>query len=141
MSIQDIKETFEFLTEWEDKYRFIIDLGKKLPAYPESERTAANKVEGCQSQVWIITKLEEGNPPIMNFIADSDAHIVKGLIAIVLEIYSGKTAEEILETDALSTMAELGLDTHLSPTRKNGLSAMVQRIRSDAAAQLEKQSS
>lgn len=135
-SIDRIVEDFEFLDEWEDRYRYIIDLGRDLPPFPESARNAANKVQGCVSQVWLETDKGEGVDPVMRYVGDSDAHIVRGLVAIMLALYSGKPASVVAATDAETTMRRLGLDEHLTPQRANGLRAMVKRIRLDAAKAL-----
>ena len=130
--IDDILETFDLLDDWEDRYRFVIDLGRKLPPFPEAARTEANRVRGCTSKVWFISETH-GQPPVITFQGDSDAHIVKGLIAILFSLYSGKSPQEILAIDAKATLGKLGLEGHLSPMRTNGLYAMVERIRAIAA--------
>ena len=135
--IERIFEDFEFLDEWEDRYRYVIDLGRDLPPFPESARTPQNKVQGCVSQVWLTTARGDGEDPVIEFAGDSDAHIVRGLVAIMLALYSGKRASEIATTDAEALLARLGLDEHLTPQRSNGLRAMVTRIRRDAQAALE----
>jgi cysteine desulfuration protein SufE len=136
MSFDDILADFEVLDDWEDRYRYVIELGRGLEALPESERTPANKVQGCVSQVWLATTVQNGGAPRLHFIGDSDAHIVRGLIAILFAIYSGKSAGEILRLDANAMLAKLKLKEHLTPQRSNGLMAMVKRIRSDAEASL-----
>ncbi|ODR99655.1 cysteine desufuration protein SufE [Methyloceanibacter superfactus] len=133
-SFEEILADFELLDDWEDRYRYVIELGRKLEPLPEEERNAANKVQGCVSQVWLSTKVERNGVPRLTFIGDSDAHIVRGLVAILFAIYSGKTADEILTVDARQTLGELHLNEHLTPQRSNGLMAMVNRIRSDADA-------
>jgi cysteine desulfuration protein SufE len=133
-SFEEILADFELLDDWEDRYRYVIELGRKLEPLPEEERNAANKVQGCVSQVWLSTKVERNGVPRLTFIGDSDAHIVRGLVAILFAIYSGKTADEILKVDARQTLGELHLNEHLTPQRSNGLMAMVNRIRSDADA-------
>jgi cysteine desulfuration protein SufE len=118
----------------------VIELGKKLEPLPESARTAQNKVQGCVSQVWLETKVEpqaSDRPPILTFTGDSDAHIVRGLIAILLALYSGKQADEILDTDAQKIFLDLGLKDHLTPQRSNGFVSMVERIRKDASKAME----
>ena len=125
MNIEEVKETFEFMDEWEDRYRFIIDLGRSLPDFKEKHKTEENRVHGCTSKVWLIYN-KEGDKVI--FKGDSDAHIVRGLVAIILMIFSNKTPQEILATDAKSILKELGLSQHLSPMRTNGLFSMVERI-------------
>ncbi len=137
MSIEKIKEDFSYLEEWEDRYRYVIDLGKELPQIPDEHRCNENKVQGCVSQVWLITSISSDPIPILTFVGDSDAHIVRGLIAILRRLYSGKSAQEILDIDARSIFHELGLDEHLSPQRSNGLFSMIERIRKDATKALE----
>jgi cysteine desulfuration protein SufE len=133
-SFEEILADFELLDDWEDRYRYVIELGRKLEPLPEEEHNAANKVQGCVSQVWLSTTVEPNGAPRLTFIGDSDAHIVRGLVAILLAIYSGKTADEILSIDARQTLGELHLNEHLTPQRSNGLMAMVKRIRRDAEA-------
>ena len=128
-TIDDIRENFRFLGDWEDRYGYIIDLGNELPPYPEAFRDEAHKVRGCASQVWLHTR-KEGEKLV--FDADSDAHIVRGLIVILLSLYSGKTAREILSSDAQSVLNELKLSDHLTSQRANGLAAMVKRIQDEA---------
>lgn len=136
-NFDEILADFEFLDDWEDRYRYVIELGRRLQPLPEEERSAANKVQGCVSQVWLSTRVDpSGTSPRLNFIGDSDAHIVRGLIAILFALYSGKTAEEILGIDARHTLGLLHLNEHLTPQRSNGLMAMVKRIRSDAQTAL-----
>ncbi|WP_420332764.1 SufE family protein [Roseibium sp.] len=132
--IAEILETFDFLDDWEDRYKYLIDLGKELPELSESERTDANKVRGCVSQVWLITKVSSGQSgePVLTFRGDSDALIVQGLVAIVTSLFSNKSAQQILDTDVEGIFAQLGLQEHLTPQRSNGLRSMVGRIRSDA---------
>jgi cysteine desulfuration protein SufE len=133
MSIDEILENFSVLDEWDDRYRYVIELGRGLPPLPEAARNDANKVQGCASQVWLSTRVEpNGAGPVLEFIGDSDAHIVRGLIAILLALFSGKPARDILSTDALAVFDGLGLREHLTPQRSNGLRSMVERIRSDA---------
>lgn len=132
--IERIFEDFEFLDEWEDRYRYVIDLGRDLPPFPESARTPQNKVQGCVSQVWLETTRGDGSDPVMRFAGDSDAHIVRGLVAIMLALFSGRRASEIARIDAEAVLKRLGLDEHLTPQRANGLRSMVARIRRDAAA-------
>jgi cysteine desulfuration protein SufE len=134
MSIDEILENFSVLDEWDDRYRYVIELGRGLPPLPEDARNDTNKVQGCASQVWLSTRVEPnvGAGPVLEFIGDSDAHIVRGLIAILLALYSGKPARDILSTDALAVFDGLGLREHLTPQRSNGLRSMVDRIRSDA---------
>ncbi len=128
----EVQEAFELLPDWEEKYRYVIELGRGLPAFSAEERTAENKVEGCVSQVWLVA--ERGTDRHLHFRADSDAHIVRGLLAILLRLYDGRSPEEILAVDARGLLGGLDLEGHLSPSRTNGLFAMVQRIRALAAA-------
>ncbi|MGH6736111.1 MAG: SufE family protein [Methyloceanibacter sp.] len=129
----EIVADFELLDDWEDRYRYVIELGRKLAPLPDAERNPANKVQGCVSQVWLSTTVDpDSGAPRLTFIGDSDAHIVRGLIAILFAIYVGKTADEILAIDAAKTLGALNLNEHLTPQRSNGLMAMVKRIRSDA---------
>ncbi|HEV7820358.1 MAG TPA: SufE family protein, partial [Burkholderiales bacterium] len=124
--IDEIKDNFALLDEWDDRYRYVIELGKSLAPLSELDRTSENKVQGCASQVWLVrsVKRNEGGEPVLTFVGDSDAHIVRGLIAILLAIYSGQTAERILQADAIKTFDELGFREHLSPQRSNGLRSM-----------------
>ena len=133
-TISSIREDFAFLDDWEDRYRYLIDLGRDLPSFPEDARTDANKVQGCVSQVWIVTEREDGPDPVMRFQGDSDAHIVRGLVAIILALFSGKRASEVETMDAESILREFGLDEHLTPQRANGLRSMIARIKREAAA-------
>lgn len=130
--LQTILDDFSFLDDWEDRYRYVIELGKGLPDLPEDQKTAENKVQGCASQVWLVSTNDGGADPIMHFNGDSDAHIVRGLVAIVLAVYSGKKASEIAKLDAISVFSEIGLVEHLSAQRANGLRSMVNRIRETA---------
>jgi len=134
MTIDEIMEGFALLDDWDDRYRFLIEIGRELPPFPEEARTAANKVNGCVSQVWLETRQLPGGAggPVLSFLADSDAHLVRGLVAVLLALYSDRTASEILDTDASAVLDEIGLQGHLTPQRSNGLRAMVQRIRSEA---------
>ena len=131
-TIETIRDDFAFLDDWEDRYRYIIELGQGLTPYPEAARDDAHKVQGCVSQVWLKTRLSGGDDPVLEFEGDSDAHIVRGLVAIMLALFSGKRASDILRTDAEATMHEFGLDEHLTPQRANGLRAMIRRIRREA---------
>ena len=134
MAIQDLIDDFALFDTWEDRYRHVIDLGESLEPLAEDERNADTKVKGCVSQVWLKTDVSDSTPPTLHFRGDSDAHIVRGLIAILLELYSDRTPDEILATDAETVFKTLGLTDHLSRQRSNGLSAMVTRIRRDAEA-------
>jgi cysteine desulfuration protein SufE len=138
MTINEIIDNFSLLDEWDDRYRYVIELGRSLPPFPEEARTEINKVQGCASQVWLTTKTQQngGRGPVLNFVADSDAHIVRGLIAILFAVYSGKPAGDILQTDALALFDRLGLRENLTPQRSNGLRSMIERIRAEARAAL-----
>jgi cysteine desulfuration protein SufE len=133
MTIDEIRDNFALLDDWDDRYRYVIELGRTLKAMPEAEHSAANKVQGCASQVWLSKQIARGDgEPLLNYLGDSDAHIVRGLIAILLTLYSGHTPQQILATNAISVFDEFGFREHLTPQRSNGLRAMVERIRSDA---------
>jgi cysteine desulfuration protein SufE len=132
-TIDEIRDNFELLEEWDDRYRYVIELGRTLDPMPETEHSLENKVNGCVSQVWLSRKLERnGNGAVLKYLGDSDAHIVRGLIAILLTLYSGRTPQEILATDAAGVLDEFGFREHLTPQRSNGLRSMVERIRDDA---------
>jgi len=133
-SLSDILESFDFLDDWEDRYKYLIDLGKELSPLSEGEKTDANKVRGCVSQVWLITSVDKGpdGALVLTFRGESDALIVQGLVAIVTALFNGKTATEILDTDVEGLFNRLGLKEHLTPQRSNGLKSMVGRIRADA---------
>ncbi|GHC69453.1 SufE family protein [Limoniibacter endophyticus] len=131
--IEEIRSDFSLLEDWEDRYRYIIELGQDLSPYPEDARDDDHKVPGCVSQVWLKTYVGDGTDPLLRFDGDSDAHIVRGLVAIVLALFSEERASRILDIDAEATLRELGLDEHLSPQRANGLRSMVKRIKSEAA--------
>lgn len=131
-TIDTIIADFEFLDDWEDRYRYLIDLGKDLAPYPDDARGAEYKVQGCVSQVWLKLLPHEGKDPVLKFLGDSDAHIVRGLVALVLAFYQGKHASEIMRTDPEELLKTLGLDEHLTPQRSNGLRSMITRIRKEA---------
>lgn len=135
--IDSLIEDFGFLDDWEDRYRYVIELGKTLPPLADSERTETNKVRGCASQVWFVSEVARNGEPVLRFRGDSDAHIVRGLIAILMALYSGRPAREILAADPEAVFRRLGLREHLTSQRSNGLSSMVGRIRSDAEAALQ----
>jgi cysteine desulfuration protein SufE len=135
-TIDTIRDDFAFLDEWEERYRYIIELGEALPPFPDEARDAAHKVQGCVSQVWLVTDKGPGPDPVVRFQGDSDAHIVRGLVAIMLALFSGKRASEIVTTDAEALMRSLGLDEHLTPQRANGLRSMVKRMKGDAETAL-----
>ena len=130
-SIDELVDNFELLGDWESRFGYLIDLGKELPPMESTDQCEANRVHGCQAQVWL--KLVPEADGRIHIIADSDAFIVKGLISVLLAVYSGKTAGDILSIDGEAELARLDLASHLSPTRKNGLFAMVQRVRELAA--------
>ena len=138
MTIDEIIENFSLLDDWDDRYRYVIELGRGLTPLPESERIQANKVQGCASQVWLASeaRADGADGPKLDLVGDSDAHIVRGLIAILFALYSGKPAREILSTDAVAVFDQLGLREHLTPQRSNGFRSMVERIKSDARAAL-----
>jgi cysteine desulfuration protein SufE len=133
-AFDEVAEAFEVLDDWEDRYRYLIDLGRKETGLTEAEKTAAHKVEGCVSQVWLVGARRDDGALVLR--GDSDAHIVKGLVAVLLRLFSGKRPEEILATDARQSLSRLDLQGHLTPSRTNGLFAMVGRVRQMASAAL-----
>ena len=135
-TLDEIIDNFSLLDEWDDRYRYVIELGRSLAPLSERDRTDANKVQGCASQVWLATTVRANGQggPVLTFCGDSDAHIVRGLIAILFATFSGKHAREILSTDAIALFERLGLREHLTPQRSNGFRSMVERIRADARA-------
>src|SRR5215510_633390 len=136
--IDEIVENFTLLDEWDDRYRYVIELGRTLTPLPDGAHIDANKVQGCASQVWLLTHVKPngGSGPILTFQGDSDAHIVRGLIAILFALYSGKSARDILAVDSLALFDRIGLRENLTPQRSNGLRSMVERIRAEARAAL-----
>ena len=135
MTLAEIRADFELLDDWEDRYRYIIELGRKLPPMPNELKTEASKVRGCASQVWLVSHTKtapDGSGHILTFEGDSDAHIVRGLIAILFSIYAGMSPAEIVSHDAEADFTNLDLKEHLTPQRSNGLASMVERIRTDA---------
>jgi cysteine desulfuration protein SufE len=133
-AFEEIAETFEFLDDWEDRYRYVIDLGKAMPPLDDAFRVPATKVDGCASQVWILPQIDGTGPgAVFRFRGDSDAMIVRGLIAVLGALYNGLPAAEVGKVDASAELARLGLDSHLSSQRSNGVRAMVGRIRSLSA--------
>ena len=138
-TIDDIRANFELLDDWDDRYRYVIELGRTLAPMPENDHSAANMVNGCASQVWLARKVatNDKGTPVLSYLGDSDAHIVRGLIAILLALYFDRTPNDILETDAIGVFDELGFREHLTPQRSNGLRSMVERIRNDAREALE----
>ncbi|PYE46265.1 cysteine desulfuration protein SufE [Rhizobium sp. PP-F2F-G20b] len=135
--LSEILENCAYLDDWQDRMSYVIELGRTLPDLPEEKRTADNKVQGCASQVWLVTHAEEGADPVLTFEGESDAHIVRGLVAIVLSIFSGKKASEIAATDALDLFGQMGLIEFLTAQRANGLRSMVKRIQDQAAVRLK----
>jgi len=137
-TIDEITENFALLDDWDDRYRYVIELGRTLPPLAESAHIDANKVQGCASQVWLVThvKPDGAGGPVLTFEADSDAHIVRGLIAILFALYSGKRAREILSIEALALFDRMGLRENLTPQRTNGFRSMVERIRAEAKSAL-----
>ena len=137
-TIDDIIDNFALLDDWDDRYRYVIELGRTLAPLPEVLRNEANKVQGCASQVWLGTEIQPDGAagPRLSFVGDSDAHIVRGLIAILFALYSGQSARLILDTDAVALFEKLGLREHLTPQRSNGFRSMVERIKSDARSAL-----
>ena len=133
-AIDEIVENFTLLDEWDDRYRYVIELGRTLAPLAEAAHVEANKVRGCASQVWLVTHVKPNGAagPVLSFEGDSDAHIVRGLIAILFALYSGKAAKEILDVDALALFDRIGLRENLTPQRSNGLRSMVERIRAEA---------
>ena len=136
-AFRDIEENLSFLDDWEDRYRYIIELGQDLPPLAESEKNADNKVNGCVSQVWLVSAAgRDGALQTLTYRGESDAMIVRGLVAILVALYSGRSVDDIAATDAIAVFDRLGLREHLSTQRSNGLVAMVNRIRSEARALL-----
>lgn len=134
MTFAELKDNFALFDAWDDRYEYIIDLGRKLPPFPASLQTDAHKVRGCMSQVWLVPGQADNDPTRFAFAADSDSVIVKGLIAVLGILFSGQTPEEIAKIDPEAALGELGFEQHLAPTRRNGLVAMVQKIKTYAAA-------
>ena len=131
-AVDEIVANFELLDDWEERYRYLIELGRMLPPLAPEAHSDANKVQGCASQVWLERSVEGAGPEaVLCWRGDSDAHIVRGLIALLLALYSGKRAQEVLAADALGLFRSLGLSEHLTPQRSNGVRSMVERIRGD----------
>jgi cysteine desulfuration protein SufE len=129
-AFEDIAETFEFLEDWEDRYRHVIDMGKAMPPLEDAFRVPATKVDGCASQVWLLPEIEGAGPDaVFRFRGESDAMIVQGLIAVLHALYEGLTVSDVLKVDAAGELGRLGLNDHLSAQRSNGLRAMIQRVR------------
>jgi cysteine desulfuration protein SufE len=136
--IDEIIDNFSLLDEWDDRYRYLIELGRELPPLAAEAHNDANKVRGCASQVWLDTSVRPNGAggPVLSFVGDSDAHIVRGLIAILFAMYSERSAKDILATDAVALFEKMGLREHLTPQRSNGFRSMVERIHADARAAL-----
>ena len=137
-SIDAIRGDFAFLEDWEDRYRYVLELGRSLEPLSEAEHSAANKVRGCVSQVWLVLAVarDPAGELRLHYRGDSDSHLVRGLVAITIALYSDHSPREILAVDALAIFRELGLEQHLTPQRSNGVKAMIGRIRADAAGAL-----
>ncbi|NIX76870.1 SufE family protein [Microvirga terricola] len=136
-TIDEIISNFELLDDWEERYRYVIELGRQMEPLPAEQHVDANKVRGCASQVWLVTTLDESkSEPRLHLVGDSDAHIVRGLTALLIALYNGRTPAEALDVDALGLFKGLGLVEHLTPQRSNGVRAMVERIRRDAQVAL-----
>ncbi len=136
--IAEIIDNFEVLDDWDDRYRYLIELGRELPPLAPAAHNDANKVQGCASQVWLETEVRRNGAdgPVLIFVGDSDAHLVRGLIAVLFAMFSGKAAKDILEIDAVTLFERMGLREHLTPQRSNGFRSMVERIHRDANAAL-----
>jgi cysteine desulfuration protein SufE len=136
--IDEIIDNFSLLDDWDDRYRYLIELGRELPPLAAEAHNDANKVRGCASQVWLDTRVRPNGTggPVLTFVGDSDAHIVRGLIAVLFAMYSGRSAKHILATDAVALFEKMGLREHLTPQRSNGFRAMVERIHADARSAL-----
>lgn len=133
MTVEELLEEFELFDDWSEKYQYIIELGDQLDSFPEEFRVDDNLVQGCQSNVWLVARAKPADPPVIEFLADSDSQIVRGLIAILVMLMSGRTAEEIRDLDVEGLFRKLELQRHLSRSRSNGLNSMIQRIRTLAA--------
>lgn len=135
LNAEDIIANFELIDDWEERYRYLIELGQNMEPLPDSEHNSTNKVLGCASQVWLKLTVEgQGLERRLRLQGDSDAHIVRGLVALMISLYSGKTLEEAMAIDPVSVLAQIGLEQHLTPQRSNGLRSMVERIRHDTKA-------
>jgi cysteine desulfuration protein SufE len=133
MDLEELADTFELLGDWEERYRYLIELGRKLPPLPEADHTEANKVRGCMSQVWLTAHTEAGPPPRLHLRGDSDSHLVKGLIALLFALTDGRPAAEIMRTDIAAAFTRLGLENHITMNRRNGFYSMTERIKQLAA--------
>ncbi len=139
-TFESIRDDFSLLDSWEDRYRYVMELGRALPPLDDALRTDTNKVRGCASQVWLASQISRRSPggaPVLHFDGDSDAHLVRGLVAILLVLVQDKTASEVLAADPNAAFVELGLGAHLTPQRSNGFASMVARVRADAKAAIE----
>jgi cysteine desulfuration protein SufE len=136
-TLDELADTFDMLDNWEERYRYLIELGRKLPEMPASEHDEAHQVRGCMSQVWLAGDVGEAPEKRLSLRGDSDAHIVKGLIAVLLGLTSGRTPQEVLDLDLQAAFTRLGLESHLSMNRRNGFYAMVERIKSMAHSALQ----
>ncbi len=133
LTAEEIIENFQLIDDWEERYRYLIELGQAMEPLPESDKVSENKVLGCASQVWLVfTIATSDHGTVLTLRGDSDAHIVRGLVAIMIALYSGQTPEKILAIDPIKTLAEIGMEQHLTPQRSNGLRSMVERIRREA---------
>ena len=137
-SIETIRSDFAYLDDWEDRYRYVLDLGRSLEPLTEAEHNEGNKVRGCVSQVWLVLAVARGpdGELRLRYRGDSDSHLVRGLVAITIALYSGRTPREIISVDAPAIFRELGLEQHLTPQRSNGVKSMIARIRADAVSAL-----
>lgn len=138
ITLEKLLKTFGRMKSWEDRYKLLIEIGRKLPPMPAELKVDENYVHGCSSRVWMVCEVKEEKGGILEFIADSDSHIVKGLVAVLMIVYSGKTPEEILKTDVTGVFTQMELQNHLSPTRANGFQAMVKRIKALALTRIQK---
>lgn len=129
MDIEEIIENFQFLDDWDDRYKYLIELGSALPPFPEEKQTAANKVQGCVSQVWVTYEKSDDADPVLSFTGGSDAHIVSGLVAITFAIFSDKQASQITQIDEKKIFDSIDLSEHITPQRSNGLTSLVERIK------------
>ena len=129
-TFDDIKDDFDFIDDWDEKYRYLIDLGRRLAPLTDAERGEANKVRGCASQVWLVTSEEDGRLAVRG---DSDAAIVRGLVAVVIALFAGRTKDEVRALDAEAKLAELDLSDHITPQRSNGVASMIRRLKAEAA--------
>ena len=132
MDIDEIIENFQFLEDWDDRYKYLIELGEMLEPFPAEEQTRENKVQGCVSQVWVISQKSDDPDPVLSFMGESDAHIVRGLIAITLALFSNKPASWILACDEKAVFDQINLSEHITPQRSNGLKSLIERIKADA---------